>query len=211
MLLLLRSATGGPVTAALTGVGGLSATGSSVSAALTGVGAFTVSGSVELNLFASLDGVGGLVGISQGFQTRTAAITGQGDLNALGGFSGVANFAGLGGLSGTVGSTLQGTASLSGAGFLADGGIARADTTSILAGQGSLTGTGNVSGGTVTPSAALSANGSLTVTTPLFVAVINLGGAGALAGTGFPDVVGLATTMRLSFSADEIRTFFRGG
>jgi hypothetical protein len=208
MLLLLRSPATGPVSATLTAQGGLTASGSTGAIALSGVGGLTL-GDIELYIFATFDGQGTLQALPAGTAVRSASLTATGDLLAFGGYAGSANLSGLGTLSGTVGTVFQGNAILSGTGAIT--GVLRYIAIATLSGRGTLSAVGVVTGGVVTPNAVLAGVGNLTVTGAVLGVNARLNGTGDLSGFGFPQQVGFATQMKLSFSCDEIRTFFRKG
>jgi hypothetical protein len=209
MLLLLRSPPSG-ATAAIAAIGlGLVAAGSIGTANLSTSFGLTLSG-VELNVTGDVGFANKLTGISVGFLSAPAtAIHMAFGLPAGGGFGAITQLTTLLGLTATVGSTLQGTAiSTIGFGLTTAPKIAvTANPTIGLALAGSPI---TVSGGTITPSAVaaihLSLNGAAVSVTS---AVCDI--ATDISGTPSTSVLNLATQMRLSFSADEIRTFFRKG
>jgi len=208
MLLLLRSAASANPAATLTASGSLSAAGTTGATTLTATGSLTL-GSIELHVFAALDGQGNLQGLSQNFLTGIAALTGAGDLASIGGFQSSATLTGLGSLSATVGTVFQGIGGLN-----AQGGLTAAGSilqSARLDGTGSLSAAGIVTGGIVTPTATLAGIGILSITGAVLASDANLIGTGDLTGFGFRQAIGFATQMRLSFSSDEIRTFFRKG
>lgn len=208
MLLLLRSPPAGPVSALASFGFGLNASGS-VSTALVSFSMGLALGSIEINVSADVGFTHKLSGISTGFLSAPATMVPVAvDVTATGGFGAAAQLTSTFGLTGTVGSTLQGIGSPAMTfGLTGSPLIAITGNSALTLG---LAGTPVVSGGTVTPAALTSIS-------------LNLVGAGllpaqaicdtqvGLQGTGFPHIVGLATQMRLSFSSDEIRTFFRKG
>lgn len=207
MLLLLKSPATG-LAAATVGISlGLTAiAGTTASLGIT-LG-LTPPESVELNVFVTPDIRIGLTAISSGFLTRTATLTTNLDLPASGGFGASPVMDIHMGLSGTVGLFLQAAATpaitlgLTGAGVVPG----RASLSTVLG----LSGAPDVSGGTVNPSASLSH--TLTLTAGLTgLGFGTLGMVMDITGTGQYAIPTLATQMRLSFSADEIRTFFRRG
>jgi len=207
MLLLLRSAASGlPAGNAGITLGTVGIAGPVGAASITfGVPAPT---NLEINVFAAASLSVTAAGIPVGFVSGTAT----GDLHlsliGFGGFGFVARGDITLGVAGTVGSTLQGIGNASTT--LGGTGAPLATTTAGVSLFLNLSGAATISGGTLTPSATtaiqLSINGSAVLGT-LASGDIDIN----VAGTGYPQIVGLATQMRLSFSCDEIRTFFRKG
>jgi hypothetical protein len=208
MLLLLKSPASVNPAGALTATGSLNATGSTGSVNLSGTGSLALA-NFELHVFGIFSGAGDLQALPQNFRTGFGSLTANGDLQGTPGFGPTAVLAGLGNLSGTVGTVFQGIAALNAQGGLTAAG--RIISSAQLTGLGKLAAVGAVSGGIVTPTAVLAAVGALTVTGTVLSITASLDGQGDLQGAGFPSIVGLATQMRLSFSCDEIRTFFRKG
>lgn len=212
MLLLLRSAPSGSpaanlgITLGLAGIAGPTA----ALAITLGLGA---PNSVELNVFATPDVRFGLTGISTGFVTRSANVDLHTDLVAFGGFGEHANCDVLMGLTGTsaAGGFLQGTAAL-GTTLGLTGSVQIVGITAAPDIHLSIAGLPTISGGTVSSAATLDTRLSLNgapVLTSIAAADIHLDmhGTGiALTSTSSP-----AASMRLTFEADEIRTFFRRG
>lgn len=206
MLLLLRSAAG-PVSANAGinfGVNGIAGP-----TAAAGI-AFNVPAptSIELNVFAGAKINFLTGGIPVGYLAGAGATGFNFDVTGFGGFGFVARADITFGVAGTVGTTLQGIGNAST--NLDATGAAAAKTTAGVSLFLNLTGSATISGGTLTPSGttamSLTVNGSAVLNTPA-IADFHL----VVQGTGFPDVVGLATDMRLTFECDSIRTFFRKG
>lgn len=208
MLLLLRSPPSGTPAATIAAIGSLTASGTTGATTLAGTGSLAVN-AIELHVFGTFDGHGNLQGLSQNFVTAIGALTGHGDLAPIVGFGPSAALAAFGNLTATVGSIFQGIAVLNASGGLTVAG--KLISSATYAANGRLTAVGIVTGGVVTPAALLAANGSLTITGAVLATNATLDGSGDLQGQGFPQQVGFATQMRLSFSADEIRLFFRKG
>jgi hypothetical protein len=208
MLLLLRSPPSGAPAATIAATGSLTASGTTGATTLTAIGSLAVN-AIELHVFGTFDGQGNLQGLSQNFVTATAAFIAHGDLAPIVGFGPSAALAAFGNLTATVGSIFQGIAALNASGGLTVAGKLISSARYIA--TGSLNAVGTVTGGIVTPAALLAATGSLTITGAVLATNANLDGSGDLQGQGFPQQVGFATQMRLSFSADEIRLFFRKG
>jgi len=164
--------------------------------------------SIEINVFANAGLQLEAIGIPVGFLSSS----GNADLHlsavGSGGYGFVANADIRFTVTGTVGSTLQGVGNANIA--LGGAGAAIATTTAGVSLFLNITGAATISGGTLTPSGstkiALSLNGNSVLGTST-LADIHFD----VHGQGFPQIVGLATQMRLSFSCDEIRTFFRRG
>jgi hypothetical protein len=209
MLLLLRSPPSG-TPAAVVAIGlGLAAFGSTTTASVGTSFGLTLS-SIEINVSADVGFANKLTGISVGFLSAPAtAIPIAFGLPAGGGFGAVTQLTTLFGLSGTIGTTLQGTATpaISFGLPAAPSIVTSANPRITLALAGSPI---TVSGGTITPTAVagitLSLNG---FAIPLATAVCDI--ATDISGTPITSVLNLATQMRLSFEADEIRLFFRKG
>lgn len=166
--------------------------------------------SIEINVFGIADVHFGLVGIPIGFLTRTGTLDTRLDLMGFGGFGDTRALDIVFGLSGTVGSTLQGNGTL---------GINLGLSASLIpSGIGTLTtvlglsGSPTISGGTITPTG--SAGISLRLTA---IPVMAMNGLADISldldglGTALTPIDSQATQMRLTFSADQIRTFFRKG
>lgn len=207
MLLLLKSVVSGAAAATLgltLGLSGIAGT----TATLTINAGLTPPESVELNVFATPDIHVGLSGISSGFVSNSAVLTTNLNLPALGGFTASPTLSLLLGLSGTVGGTLQGNASAGITCGLTGGLYALPSATeTIVCG---LTGIPTLSGGTLTPTASIPLTLSLSGQSVMIDAAI-CGLVLNLTATGQYAIPTLATQMRLSFSSDEIRTFFRRG
>jgi hypothetical protein len=168
----------------------------------------STNGQIELNVFGAAAVKIGVSGIPIGFLTSSGNASISVTTTGFGGFGFLARGDIRFNVTGTVGSTLQGIgiASLT----FTDAGAGRIQTPASASTRLDVAGTPSLSGGTLTPA------GSTGIT-------LTVGGSAgfsetALAdiqfdvqGTGFPEIVGLATQMRLSFSCDEIRTFFRKG
>jgi len=207
MLLLLKSVVSGAaaaslgITLGLSGVAGTSAT-------LDLHAGLTPPESVELNIFVTPDVHFGLSGISAGFVSNSATLNTLANLSGVGGFTATPTLALLMGLSGTVGGTLQGNAS---AGITCGlSGLLQVLPSAVQTILCGLTGIPTLSGGTLTPTA------SIPLTLSLAGQPVSVAGAICdltldLTGTAQFAIPTLATQMRLSFSADEIRTFFRRG
>lgn len=208
MLLLLKSPPSGIPAGTLAAFGSLSASGSTQASNLSGSGSLTLS-AIELHVFATYAASGNLQALPQNFRVGAGALTANGNLSATVGFGPSATLAAFGNLSGTVGTVFQGIGALNAQGGLTVSGVLL-DTGKLIA-LGNLAATGQVTGGVVTPSALLAAHGDLVITGASFALNANLSGQGDLSGFGFPQQVGFATQMRISFSADEIRVFFRKG
>ena len=207
MLLLLKSPASGAAAASLGLTLGLSAiAGTTANLGIT-LG-LTPPESIELNVFVTPDIKFGVSAISSGFLTRSATLDTQLNLLPVGGYGASPTMTLLMGLSGTVGSFLQANATPGITCGLtanpASPGAATLDTVLTISGAPM------VSGGTVTPTAVL------THTLGLSAALTGLGFATTdilmdLTGTPIAKVPNLATNMRLSFEADEIRLIFRRG
>lgn len=208
MLLLLRSPPSG-TPAAVASIGfGLNAAGSVATANISFSLGLSLS-AIEINVSADVGFTNQLTGISAGFLSAPATLIPVAiNVTAAGGFGSVTTLTTVFGLTGTVGSTLQGQANaamtfgLTGSPLIVSS--ANAALTLGLAAAATL------SGGTLTPVAQIGIQLDLNAAPFLGSQAIcdtQLG----LQGTGFPHIVGLATQMKLSFSSDEIRTFFRKG
>lgn len=209
MLLLFKAAPAG-VAAATLGIGfGLSGI-AGTQASLGVVVGLTPPESIELNVFVTPDIHFGLSAISLGFLTRTASLSTVLDLAPQGGFGSSPTLGILMGLSGTMGSFLQGTATPA----ITMGLTANLATqaTATLRTNLSIAGSPTISGGTISTAAThtiqMSLNGA-----PIFVDQTSLDIDLDASATGVIVIPfeNQARTMRLSFSADEIRTFFRKG
>jgi hypothetical protein len=209
MLLLLKAAPTG-VAAATLGLGfGLSGI-AGTQASLGVVIGLSAPNSVEVNVFGIQDIHFGLNAISVGFLTRNANLSTALDLTPEGGFGASPTIGILMGLSGTVGTFLQGTATPAiTMGLTANlASPSSASLTTVFTIAGSPT----ISGGTISTAAThtiqMTLNGA-----PLFVDRSSLDMDLGLTGIGILAIPfeSQARTMRLSFSADEIRTFFRKG
>jgi len=210
MLLLLKGASG-TLTATIAGVGAVVASGSTVSATLAGRGDLIPPESIELMISADIAGVGGVLAISQGFLSRSASVDGIGIVTAFGGFGATLTLAGMGGVTGTVGSFFDGGAvALAGTGAVSAA-AQHVIPSTLIAGTGAVAASPIISGGTISSAAVVAGTGSVSASTPLLTAVLTLDGQGGIQATGGYAIATLATQMRLSFSADEIRTFFRRG
>lgn len=207
MLLLLKSPASAAAAATCSLGLGLSAV-AGTTATLTLVAGLTPPESVELKVFVTPTLNLGLTAIPVGFLTRTAIASLQLSLAAAGGFGSPTNLSLLLGLSGTVGSTLQGTAIETLVLGLTSAGTNPAIGT--LTAQLGLTGAPTISGGTVTPSASLPLVLSL-AGVPVMVSTAICDLTTTLTGDGGSKVPNLARDMRLSFSSDETRLFFRKG
>lgn len=209
MLLLLKSPASGIAAATCSLSLGLSAV-AGATATLSLIAGLTPPESVELNVFVTPTLNLGLTAIPVGFLTRSSTVSLQLPLAATGGFGSPVNLSLALGLSGTVGSFLQGTATetlvlgLTGAG--ANPGVA------TLSAQLGLIGAPTVSGGTLTPTASLPLTLSL-AGVPVMISGAIVDMTLALQGTGIASIplINQAVGMRLTFEADEIRTFFRKG
>lgn len=210
-MLLFFKGTSATITATIAGIGAVVATGSTVTATCAGVGALNAPTSVELMVSASCAGVGGVIAIPTGFLTRSATVDGQGNVVAFGGFGSVVNVPGIGGVTATVGSFFDGGAlTINGVGAAVGAGRPVPPAT-LIAGFGSVTAVPIISGGTVSSAAQINGFGALSVTFPALVATVLADGSGDVQATGGFGIQPLATQMRLSFSADEIRVTFRKG
>jgi len=207
MLLLLKSAASGVAAASLgisLGLSGIAGT----TATLDIHAGLTPPESVELNIFGTPDVHFGLSGISSGFVSNSATLDSNLSLNAFGGFGSSPTLSLLLGLSGTVGGTLQGNA-VAGIlhGLTGALSVLPSATETILCG---LTGTPTLSGGTLTPTGSVAITLTLSgqaVATATAVCGTQLN----LSATGQYAILTLATQMIVSFSTDEIVTFFRKG
>lgn len=208
MLLLLRSAVGGAVTANLGIAFGLAAVpGTTANLGIQmGLAAPT---SVELNIFNTQDLHFGLTSIPVGFLTRSANVDAHLDLIATGGFGEHAAFGIQMGLAGTVGSSFTSAANL-GIAMGLTGALASSNT-AIQGLKLDLSGAPTISGGTLTPTANLGFTLGLVAGPVALGSQANLDMTFALQSAPSTSVLNLATEMRLSFSADEIRLFFRKG
>lgn len=207
MLLLLKSPAAGTAAATLGLTLGLSAIPGTT--ATLGISAsLTTPTAVEVNLFGIQDIHLGLVGIPVGFLTRSASFDTQLGMVATGGF-GVSPVMDITlGLSGTVGSFLQSTATPGIA--LGLTGAAVTPSSAILTTVLGLSGAPEVSGGTLTPSATAGLQLSL-AGSPVIGASSIVDATLGLTGIPAIKIPNLATEMRLSFTTDEIRLFFRKG
>lgn len=208
LALLLKSSAGGSPVANLGITFGLSAI-SGVLANLDMHLDLLPPNAVELQVTNTQDIHFGLTSIPIGFLTRSANLDSTLGLIAVGGFAEHATLTIQMGLAGTVGTSFTSAANV-GIVMGLTGSLASANTASPDIKLG-LSGAPTISGGTLTPSANLGMNFGLTASQPGFVAQANLDvklDLQAIAGIFVPT---LATQMRLSFSADEIRTFFRKG
>jgi len=208
VLLLLRSPpSGSPAAVASIGFG-LTAAGSASTATLSFSLGLTLS-AIEINVSADVGFTNQLTGISAGFLSAPATLIPVAiNVSASGGFGSVTTLTTLFGLTGTVGSTLQGQANSAMTFGLSGSPIIVSPATVGL--NLGLTAAATLSGGTLTPTAQVGIRLDLTAASFLGSQAICDTQFG-LQGTGFPQIVGLATQMRLSFSSDEIRTFFRKG
>lgn len=209
MLLLLKAAPSGVAAATLGlgfGLSGIAGTQASLGVVI-GLSAPT---SVEVNVFGIPDIHFGLTGISVGFLTRTASLSTVMDLTPQGGFGSSPTLSILMGLSGTVGTFLQATATpaitMGLTANLASPSSATLSTVFTIAGSPT------ISGGTISTAATHTIQMTLNGV-PLFVDRSSLDVDLGLTGIGTLAIPfeNQARTMRLSFSADEIRTFFRKG
>lgn len=207
MLLLLRSVASGAAAASLGITLGLSAV-AGTTATLNVTLGLTPPESIELNVFATPDIHFGLSGISSGFVSNSAILDTHLNLPAMGGFTASPTLGILIGLSGTVGGTLQGNASADiHCGLTGSLQVVPGATQTIVCG---LAGTPTVSGGTLTPTANVDliftlAGQPVSLSAALCDLKLDLAAAGQFA------IPTLATQMRLTFSSDEIRTFFWRG
>jgi len=209
MLLLLRG-TPGTLTATIAGIGAVVASGSTVSATIAGMGSVGLPESIELMVFADIGGVGGVTAISQGFLTRTATVAGEGSVVAFGGYGATLNFSGIGGVTATVGSFFDGGAvTLAGIGTVSGAGVFT--SAAFLAGFGSLSAIPVISGGTISSAATVAGIGIVTGAIPIQMAIGSLEGMGDILAIPSVGVPNLATQMRLSFGADDMRLTFRKG
>jgi len=183
MLLLFKGAPAA-VTATIAGIGAVAAAGSTVSATIAGVGQLNAPTSIELMISATCAGVGGVVGISQGFLTRTASVDGAGNIAAFGGFGAVNLLAGIGGVTATVGSFFDGGAvTLAGVGAVI-GAALHVIPATLIAGAGALSAVPIISGGTISAAASLDGLGTLTGAIPVQTALVRVDGQGGLSATG---------------------------
>lgn len=210
MLLLFKGASA-TLTATIAGIGAVVASGSTVSATCAGVGTLNAPNSIELMVSVNCAGVGGVLAIPQGFLTRTALVDGQGNVVSFGGFGSIITVAGIGGVTATVGSFFDG-------GVLTINGVGTAIGTgrpvppaTLIAGLGNLTAIPIISGGTISSAAQINGLGGISASFPVLAASVIANGQGDVQGTGGLAIPILATQMRLSFAADEIRLFFRKG
>lgn len=209
MLLIFRGVPA-TLTATVAGIGGIIASGSTVSATVGGIGAVNAPTSIELQVFATVQGTGTITAIPQGFLTRTATVDGTGSIAAFGGFGDVLAVAGLGGVTATVGSFFDGGAlSISGSGAVSAAG--QFASTALVAGVGAVSAVPTISGGTLSLSATVAGRGDFAVSRPVLSALAIVDGSGGIQAAGSLAIPTLATQMRLSFSADEMRLFFRKG
>lgn len=209
MLLLFKAAPAGVAAGTLGITFGLSGIAGTTGTADIHFGLSPIT-SIELNVFGTADIHFGLSGIPLGFLTRAGTVDTQLNLAGFGGFGDTRTVGIVLGLSGTIGTTLQGNGVLGiNLGLSANGIPSGAGVLRTILG---LTGTPTISGGTITPTGSVGISMDL-VAIPVMVAnaladlTLDLQGVGVLA-IPFENQ---ARTMRLSFSADEIRTFFRKG
>lgn len=205
MLLLFKGAPAA-VTATLAGIGAVAAVGSTVSATIAGVGQLNAPTSIELMISATCAGTGGVVGISQGFVTRTAAIDGGGTIAAFGGFGAVNLLAGIGGVTATVGSFFDGGAvTLNGVGAVI-GAALQVIPATLIAGTGAISAVPIISGGTISAAASLNGIGSLTGAIPIQTALVTVDGQGDIAATGGVFVVPIPVeSIRFEHQSRSIR------
>lgn len=208
-LLLLFNQPSGPTSALLRTQVGLTAIGGPQATLGVTIGESTPS-SVELNIFANSNVAIGLTGVSVGFFSGSANLDNTVSLFAFPGFGAVPALAIHIGLTGTVGSFIQSAAAMPlSIGLTGHGNMLVAGPFSVSIG---LSAAVTISGGTVAPTSNLSLtttlNGAAVALSDLSLSLTTQVG---LVGAAEITEPGLATGMRLSFGADQIRTFFRKG
>jgi hypothetical protein len=209
MLLLLKTAAGGAVSANL----GINFGLSSVSGPQASLGlliSLQSPTSVELQVTNTQDIHFGLTSISAGFLTRSATVDAHLDLGSTSGYAETSNLGITFGLSGTVGSTLQGIAS-PGISFGLTGSLQSIHSAALTTNLG-IAGAATISGGTVNVAASIGLQLNL-ATAPVMTSVASADMDLDLHGIGLAltPTTSQVATMRLTFEADQIRTFFRRG